>query len=98
MSCVDFKDEEEVPPESGKDDKDQGNNDEAQKDEADKDEQDQSEKSDAEKSQEGTEDTGSKTETKVRHGKQQTHINMDTVNYVRNTYCFITGGKGSRQV
>lgn len=58
------QDEEEVPPESGKDDKDQGNNDEAQKDEADKDEQDQSEKSDAEKSQEGTEDTGSKTETK----------------------------------
>uniref|UniRef100_A0A673AH56 Hypoxia up-regulated protein 1 n=1 Tax=Sphaeramia orbicularis TaxID=375764 RepID=A0A673AH56_9TELE len=52
-----LNDEEEVPPESGKDDKDQDGKGEAQKDEADKEKQDGSEKSEgAEKSQEKTED------------------------------------------
>ncbi|KAK7904314.1 hypothetical protein WMY93_016921 [Mugilogobius chulae] len=55
------QDEEEVPPESGKDDKDQESND-GQKDEVDKDKQDQSEKSDSEKGT--TEEEGSKTEAK----------------------------------
>ncbi|XP_030010386.1 hypoxia up-regulated protein 1 [Sphaeramia orbicularis] len=59
------QDEEEVPPESGKDDKDQDGKGEAQKDEADKEKQDGSEKSEgAEKSQEKTEDAGSKTDAK----------------------------------
>ncbi|XP_022601516.1 hypoxia up-regulated protein 1 [Seriola dumerili] len=54
------QDEEEVPPESGKDDKD-----EAQKDEAAKEKQDNSEKSASEeKNQEKTEESGSKTDAK----------------------------------
>lgn len=56
------QDEEEVPPESAKDDKD-----EAQKDETAKEKQDESEKSaNEEKSQEKTEEADSKTDAKVR--------------------------------
>lgn len=56
-----------MPPESGKDGKDEDSKEEAQKDEAAKEKQDDSEKSAGEeKSQEETEEAGSKTDTKVR--------------------------------
>uniref|UniRef100_A0A8C4DNI3 Hypoxia up-regulated protein 1 n=1 Tax=Dicentrarchus labrax TaxID=13489 RepID=A0A8C4DNI3_DICLA len=63
--CV--QDEEEVPPESGKDGKDEDGKEEAQKDEAAKEKQEDSEKSAGEeKSQDKTEEAGSKTDAKVR--------------------------------
>ena len=65
----DIQDEEEVPPESGKDEKDdEDDKDGVQKDEADKEKQDDSEKSEKteEKSQEQTEEEGSKNDAKVR--------------------------------
>ncbi|XP_072302982.1 hypoxia up-regulated protein 1 [Eucyclogobius newberryi] len=69
------QDEEEVPPESGKDDKDQESNDE-QKDEGDKDNQDQSEKGDSEK--ENTEEAGSKTEaTEEKDAEKSENVNTD---------------------
>ncbi|XP_044078600.1 hypoxia up-regulated protein 1 isoform X1 [Siniperca chuatsi] len=59
------QDEEEVPPESGKDGKGEDSKDEAQKDEVAKENQENSEKStDEEKSQEKTEEAGSKTDAK----------------------------------
>lgn len=59
------QDEEEVPPESGKESKDEDGKEEAQKDEAAKEKQDNSEKgAGEEKSQEKTEEAGSKTDTK----------------------------------
>ncbi|KAM9348297.1 hypoxia up-regulated protein 1 [Symphorus nematophorus] len=59
------QDEEEVPPESGKDSKDEEGKEEAPKDEADKEKQDDSEKSAGEeKSQEKPEEAGSKTDAK----------------------------------
>lgn len=63
-----FQDEEEVPPESGKDDKDEEGKEEAEKDEAAKEKQDDAEKSAGEeKNQEKTEEeAGSKAEAKVR--------------------------------
>ncbi|XP_029303366.1 LOW QUALITY PROTEIN: hypoxia up-regulated protein 1 [Cottoperca gobio] len=67
-------DEEEVPPESGKDGKDEDGKDEAQKDEPAEEKQDDSEKSEAEeKSQEKTEEADSKTdntEEKVGDGEK----------------------------
>uniref|UniRef100_UPI0037E93346 hypoxia up-regulated protein 1 isoform X2 n=1 Tax=Semicossyphus pulcher TaxID=241346 RepID=UPI0037E93346 len=75
------QDEEEVPPESGKegkdedskdeDSKDEDSKDEAPKDEATKEKQDDSEKSAGEeKSQEKTEEAGSKTDTKEKDGEK----------------------------
>ena len=59
------QDEEEVPPESGKNVKD--NKDEGQKDESAKEKQDDSEKNTGEKKdQEKTEEMGTKTDAKVR--------------------------------
>ncbi|XP_051257465.1 hypoxia up-regulated protein 1 [Dicentrarchus labrax] len=59
------QDEEEVPPESGKDGKDEDGKEEAQKDEAAKEKQEDSEKSAGEeKSQDKTEEAGSKTDAK----------------------------------
>ncbi|KAM7398645.1 hypothetical protein PAMA_006520 [Pampus argenteus] len=59
------QDEEEVPPESGNDGKDEGSKDEGQKEQPAEEKQDQSEKSAGdEKSQEKTEDAGSKTDNK----------------------------------
>lgn len=59
------QDEEEVPPESGKDGKDEDGKTEAQKDEPAKEKQEDSEKSDGQdKSQERTEETGSNTDAK----------------------------------
>uniref|UniRef100_A0A3Q1EFN5 Hypoxia up-regulated protein 1 n=1 Tax=Acanthochromis polyacanthus TaxID=80966 RepID=A0A3Q1EFN5_9TELE len=61
ICCV--QDEEEVPPESGKDNKNEDGNDEAQKEEAPKEKQEDLEKSAGEeKSQEKTEEAGSKNE------------------------------------
>lgn len=63
------QDEEEVPSESGKDGKDEEGKEEVQKEEAAKEKQEDSEKSEGEeKSQEKTEETGSKTDAKVRSG------------------------------
>ncbi|KAM7374913.1 hypothetical protein PAMP_007547 [Pampus punctatissimus] len=59
------QDEEEVPPESGNDGKDEGSKDEGQKEQPAEEKQDESEKSAGEeKSQEKTEDAGSKTDNK----------------------------------
>ncbi|XP_055082797.1 hypoxia up-regulated protein 1 isoform X2 [Periophthalmus magnuspinnatus] len=63
------QDEEEVPPESGKDDKEQESNEE-QKDEADKKKQDESEKSEPET--ENAEEAGSKTEAKEEKDAEKT--------------------------
>lgn len=63
------QDEEEVPSESGKDGKDEDGKEEVQKEEATKEKQEDSEKSEGEeKSQDKTEETGSKTDAKVRSG------------------------------
>lgn len=60
------QDEEEVPPESGKEGKEEDGKEEAPKEEAAKETQEDSEKSAGqEKSQEKTEEAGSKTDTKV---------------------------------
>lgn len=65
-TCFHGQDEEEVPPESGKEGKEEDKKDEAPKDEAPKETQEDSEKSGGEeKSQEKTEETGSNTEAKV---------------------------------
>ena len=62
-----FQDEEEVPPESGSEGKDEDSKDKGQKDEAPKEKQEQTEKSEPEeKSQEKKDDAGSNTDDKVR--------------------------------
>nr|QQL94691.1 hypoxia up-regulated 1 [Lateolabrax maculatus] len=67
------QDEEEVPPESGKDGKDEDSKDEAQQNEAAEEKQDDSEKSAGEdKSQEKTEEAGSKTDAKEEKDGEKT--------------------------
>uniref|UniRef100_A0A3Q3G526 Hypoxia up-regulated protein 1 n=1 Tax=Labrus bergylta TaxID=56723 RepID=A0A3Q3G526_9LABR len=65
------QDEEEVPPESGKEGKDEDSKDEAQKEEAPKEKPDDTEKGE-EKSEEKTEEEGSKAETKEEKDEEKT--------------------------
>ncbi|XP_044078601.1 hypoxia up-regulated protein 1 isoform X2 [Siniperca chuatsi] len=72
------QDEEEVPPESGKDGKGEDSKDEAQKDEVAKENQENSEKStDEEKSQEKTEEAGSKTDAKEKDGEKSVNAEAE---------------------
>ncbi|KAM6983533.1 hypoxia up-regulated protein 1 [Tautogolabrus adspersus] len=74
------QDEEEVPPESGKEGKDEDSKDEAQKDEAAKEKQDDSEKgAGEEKNEEKTEEEGSKTDTKEeKEGEKSENAEEET--------------------